>query len=238
MEENKKNLTLPIAIVIAGIIIAGTIYYTSTKTKTPADNNLAATGQNNPQPKIQGPKEITSHDHILGNPEAAITFIIFTDLECPWCKNFHQTLMQMMEEYGKEGKVKLVLRHFPLDGLHQKSRKEAEATECAADLAGNEKFWQYLNRLFEITPSNDGLDPGDLPKIAEYVGIDKSKFTECLNSGKFSQKVQENYEDGLASGAEGTPYSVIIASQGEKIPLNGHLPYDQLKIVLDQILAK
>jgi protein-disulfide isomerase len=236
--EKKQNLTLPIAIVIAGIIVAGTIYYTNTKTK-PSPNNPAATGDVvSEKQEIKGPKEITSSDHILGNPDAPLTFIVFTDLECPWCKKFHETVLQMTEEYGKKGEVMTVFRHFPLDALHQKSRKEAEASECAADLGGNEKFWQYTNRLFAITPSNDGLNPEELPKIAEYIGLDKNKFTECLNSGKFTGKVQENYDDAIASGGQGTPYFVIINQKGEKFPFSGYLPYDQLKIILDQLLAK
>lgn len=236
--EKKQNLTLPIAIVIAGIIMAGTIYYTSTKTK-PSQNNPAAAGDVvSEKQEIKGPKEITGNDHILGNPDAPLTFVVFTDLECPWCKKFHETAMQMMDEYGKQGKVRLVFRHFPLDALHQKSRKEAEASECAADLGGNEKFWQYVNRLFEITPSNDGLDPAELPKIAGYVGIDKNKFIECLNSGKFNQKVQENYDDAIASGGQGTPYFVIINKKGEKFPFSGYLPFQQLKIIIDQLLVK
>jgi len=236
--DTKKNLTLPIAIVIAGIIVAGTIYYTNTKTK-PSPNNPAAAGNVvSEKQETKGPKEITSNDHILGNPEAPLTLIVFTDLECPWCKKFHETVLQMMDEYGKQGKVRLVFRHFPLDALHQKSRKEAEASECAADLGGNEKFWQYVNRIFEITPSNDGLDPAELPKIAAYVGLDKTKFTECLNSGKFAGKVQENYNDAIASGGQGTPYFVIINEKGEKFPFSGYLPFSQLKIVLDQLLVK
>lgn len=236
--EKKQNLTLPIAIVIAGIIVAGTIYYTSTKTKSSPNNPAAAGDVVSKKQEIKGLKEVTGNDHILGNPDAPLTFIVFTDFECPWCKKFHETLMEMTEEYGKKGEVMTVFRHFPLDALHQKSRKEAEASECAADLGGNEKFWQYINRLFAITPSNDGLNPEELPKIAEYIGLDKNKFIECLNSGKFAGKVQENYNDAIASGGQGTPYFVIINKKGEKFPFSGALPYEQLKIILNQLLEQ
>jgi len=229
-----KNLSLPISIVIAGIIIAGTIYYTK-KPSPPSPNNT------NPVPsqkqEMKGPKEITADDHILGNPDADLTFILYTDLECPFCKKFNDTSNQMMDEYGKQGKVRLVFRHFPLDSLHTKSRKEAEATECAADLGGNEVFWKYVNRLFAITPSNDKLDPAELPKIAEYVGLDKNKFSDCLNSGKFANKVQGYSEDAVASGAKGTPFFVIINKKGEKFPVSGAIPYQELKLALDQLLA-
>lgn len=227
-----KNWALPISIVIAGLIIAGTIYYTK-KPASPANNTNPVPAQ---KQEIKGPKEITDNDHILGNPDAALTFILFTDFECPFCKRFNETTNQMMDEYGKQGKVRLVFRHFPLDQLHTKSRKEAEASECAADIGGNEIFWKYVDRLFAVTPSNDKLDPAELPKIAEYVGLDKNKFSECLNSGKFTDKVQGHYEDAIASGANGTPFFVIINQKGEKFPISGALPYQELKLTLDQLL--
>ena len=230
----KQSLAVPIAIVIAGITIAGAVFYSSKS--QPAKN-----GANQIPPKdsqeVSGLKEVSSDDHILGNPDAQIAIVEFSDIECPFCKKFHQTMNQVMDEYGKTGKVKWVYRHFPLDALHDKARKEAEATECAADLGGNEKFWVYINRLYEITPSNNGLDLAELPKIAEYVGLDKKAFETCLASGKFASKVEANYQDGLNAGVEGTPYSVIINSKdGKKYPLSGALPYQQIKIAIDQIL--
>jgi protein-disulfide isomerase len=226
-----KNLSLPISIVIAGLIIAGTIYYT--KKPSPANNTNPIPAQ---KQEIKGPKEITADDHILGNPDATLTFILFTDFECLFCKRFNETTNQMIEEYGKQGKVRLVFRHFPLDQLHTKSRKEAEASECAADLGGNEIFWKYIDRLFAVTPSNDKLEPAELPKIADYVGLDKNQFSECLNSGKFADKVQGYYEDAIASGANGTPFFVIINQKGEKFPISGALPYQELKLLLNQLL--
>ena len=228
----KQNIAVPIAIVIAGIIIAGAVFYSS-KSK-PTDNGNQIPPKDNQD--ISGPKDISSEDHILGNPRRQIAIVEFSDTECPYCKNFHQTMNQVMDEYGKTGKVKWIYRHFPLDDRHDKARKEAEATECAADLGGNEKFWVYINRLYEITPSNNGLDLAELPKIAEYAGLDKKAFESCLASGKFAAKVEANYQDGLNAGVEGTPYSVIISKDGKKYPLSGALPYQQIKIAIDQIL--
>jgi protein-disulfide isomerase len=230
----KQNIAVPIAIVIAGIIIAGAVFYSS---KNKPANNGADQIPPKDSPELSGPKDVSSDDHIIGNPDAQLTIIEFSDIECPYCKKFHQTMNQVMDEYGKTGKVRWVYRHFPLDALHNKARKEAEATECAADLGGNEKFWAYINRLYEITPSNNGLDLAELPKIAEYVGLDKAKFESCLASGKFASKVEANYQDGLSAGIEGTPYSVIINSKdGKKYPLSGALPYQQIKIAIDQFL--
>ena len=230
----KQNIAVPIAIVIAGVIIAGAVFYSSKN--QPADNGADQIPPKDNQ-EITGLKEVSSDDHIIGNPDAQLTIVEFSDIECPYCKKFHQTMNQVMDEYGKTGKVRWVYRHFPLDALHDKARKEAEATECAADLGGNEKFWAYINRLYEITPSNNGLDLAELPKIAEYTGLDKKAFESCLSSGKFASKVEAYYQDGLSAGVEGTPYSVIINSKdGKKYPLSGALPYQQIKIAIDQFL--
>lgn len=230
----KQNLSVPIAIVIAGIIIAGAVFYGS-KNKS-VENNADQIPPKDSQ-KIVGLKDVSPEDHVLGNPDAQLAIIEFSDTECPFCKKIHQTMNQIMDEYGKTGKVKWIYRHFPLDALHDKTRKEAEATECATDLGGNEKFWAYINRLYSITPSNNGLDPAELPKIAEYVGLDKTAFESCLASGKFAAKVEANYQDGLSAGVEGTPYSVIINSKdGKKYPISGALPYQQVKIAIDQLL--
>ena len=147
----KTNFTIPAAIVLAGALVAGAILFTR------SDDQGAAVAQAlNDTPITIRP--VDSTDHIVGNPNAEVVVIEYSDTECPFCKNFHQTMRQIMDEYGKEGSVAWVYRHFPLEQLHSKAVKEAEATECAAYVGGPNKFWDYINRLFEVTPSNDGLE--------------------------------------------------------------------------------
>src|SRR3989344_5163887 len=213
--ENKSS-AIPTAIIIAGLIIAGSIFYTSRNkpsNETKIENKTAEEKQSSSD--ADNIKSITSQDHILGNPDASVKIVEFSDAECPFCKKFHGTMHQLIDEYGKTGEVAWVYRHFPLDQLHSKARKEAEATECAAELGGNDKFWNYLDRLFEITPSNNNLDPAELPRIAEYVGLDKSKFNECLSSGKHSQKVEERVQSAVTAGARGTPYTILVDAKGK-----------------------
>ena len=95
-------------------------------------------------------------DYIFGNPEAEIKIVEFSDLECPFCKSFHVTLHQVVQEY--DGKVAWIYRHFPIDSRHPKADAEAVAVECAGKLGGNEMFWKYIDKLFEVTPSNNGFD--------------------------------------------------------------------------------
>lgn len=234
MDENKKSLAIPISIFIAAIIIGGTLYYTR------KDNIIKGSPNQIPPQKqeVNDPKEITADDHILGNADAPLTLLVYTDFECPFCKKFHETIMQLMDDYGRKGKVRLVFRHFPLETLHTKSKTEAEATECAAELGGENKFWDYTNALFKITPSNDLMDLTRLPEIADSIGLNKEKFTGCLESGKFAQKIDDSIKDAVSSGGQGTPYFIIINKKGEKFPINGALSYQELKLGIDQLLSE
>ncbi len=179
-------------------------------------------------------RPISDDDHIRGDKNAPVTIVEYSDLECPFCKRFHPTLVRLINEY--EGQVKWVYRHFPLTSLHPKAPKEAEATECANELGGNDKFWAYIDRLYEVTPSNNRLELSELPQIAQDVGLDRQQFEECLNSGKYAQYVQTDYQDAVTAGGTGTPYSVIIDADGNKIPVSGAVPYEQLKQVIDSLL--
>ena len=133
-------------------------------------------------------------------------------------------MQRVLAEYGD--KVAWVYRHFPIDELHPKARKEAEASECANELGGNDKFWAYIDRLFAITPSNNRLEPTELPKIAEYVGLDKTPFESCLASGKYAEKISNDLKDAGSAGARGTPYSLVVAENGKKFVIPGALPFD------------
>ena len=180
---------------------------------------------------------ITSRDHLRGNLAAPIVIVEFADLECPYCKEFHATLKRIVNEYP--GKVAWIYRHYPVDSLHAKARKEAEAAECAAELGGNEKFWQYIDFVFSVTSSNDGLDAKQLPEIATAIGLNREKFSACLTSGKYAAKIENDLEQALIAigdGRQGTPYSVVIVA-GKTIPVSGVPAYEQLKTAIDSILG-
>lgn len=179
---------------------------------------------------------VTDRDHVRGDLSKAEAVIVeYSDTECPFCKQFHSTMKQVVQQYGD--RVAWVYRHFPLTTLHAKAPKEAEATECVYELGGPEKFWAFLDKIYEVTPSNDGLDAAQLPVLAQQVGVDRSRFESCLNSGKYAAKIQDDIAAAAAAGAQGTPYSVILVGD-QKIPLEGALPFAQIKSALDQLLAQ
>ena len=192
---------------------------------------------NEKQGKAENVAPLSANDHIMGNPNAPVKLIEFSDPECAFCKKFHPTMTKIIKgPLGKSGQVAWVYRHFPVDSVHSKARIEAEATECAEQLGGQDSFWKYLDRLFEITPSNDNLDLKELPKIAEYVGLDRKKFEKCLSEMKWQDKIESQFQDGLRSGVVGTPYNIVVTNKGEYFTIPGAYPYGQVKATLKAIL--
>lgn len=189
------------------------------------------------QEEITGFMEpVGARDHIRGDRAAPVKLVEFADTECPLCKRFHPTLQRLVAEHP--GKVAWVFRHFPIAEIHPRAPKEHEATECAAELGGEETFWAYLDRIYAITPSNDKLDPAELPRIAQYVGLDRVPFEQCLQSGRHAARVAANVADALAAGAPGTPYSVIVAPNGKTYAVVGAQPYETLRLVIELALQQ
>ncbi len=257
--QQNNFLTIPLAIVVAGLVIAGAIFFggraSVARENEPADSQPSAVAV--------ALKEVGANDRIRGNPDAPVLLVEYSDTECPFCKTFQKTMQQVMDEYGKDGEIAWVYRHFPLDQIHPKADKEAEAAECAGDVGGNIAFWSFLDRIFEVTPANNGLDPAELPQIAEFVKVDAKAFDACLASGKYAEKVEADYQSGIAAGASGTPFSVLslknavtktqeaalmptiaqfrggiaLSQDKTKMTLNGALPFSAIKTILDIVLT-
>jgi protein-disulfide isomerase len=228
-----SSLGVPIAIILAGALIAGSVYLSQTNTQK---QGAVAGADQATQAKAEIVIEpVTAADHILGNPNAKLVVIEYSDFECPFCKNFHATMHRIMNEYGTDGTVAWVYRQFPIVQLHSKAPKESEAAECVAELGGNTAFWKFADRIFEITPSNDGLDPSKLPEIAAYAGVNVAAFNDCLSSGKKTKMINEAVSKAAAAGAQGTPYSVIVTKDGQKFQIDGAQPYDTVKAIIESL---
>ena len=176
---------------------------------------------------------VTSSDHIFGDPNASVTLIEYSDFECPYCKQFHPSLAQLMTEY--QGKVRWVYRHYPLS-FHQNAEKEAEAAECIAEQGGDKAFWDYASKIFDRTTSNGtGFALDKLPDLAQEVGVNKAKFQDCLNSGKYSSVVAQDEQTGVTAGVQGTPGTIVMNSSGKVQLVEGAVSYAQLKQVVDSM---
>lgn len=221
--------------VLLGIVLSGNKSSTSGKetASTPSAAAPAAARQPQaaPSPANIQLAEITDKDWVRGNRNAKISIVEFSDLQCPFCRRFHPTMKQVLEEYGD--KVNWVYRHFPLTSIHQYAQSAAEASECIGELRGNDAFWQFIDKLFD---KQEQLGKDFYIQTAQELGVDKDKFENCLNSGKYTQKVQDSYNQAVAAGGRGTPYSVVVTKNGQKIPVSGAVPFSQLKAIIDPLL--
>ncbi|MDZ4226132.1 MAG: thioredoxin domain-containing protein [Patescibacteria group bacterium] len=222
----KSEYVLPITIVVAGAIIAGAVFLVGGGSTPGGGGNTEVTAR----------EYDPATDYILGNPNAPVKVIEYSDLECPFCKEFQKTMNQVMQYYGNSGQVAWVFRHFPLAQLHSKAPQEAAAAECAGELGGNEAFWRYIERIFEITPSSNGLDLAQLPVVAGELGLDVNAFNQCLSPNKYSKKVSDSYAEAIGLGAQGTPFTLVMVG-GEAVTLPGNQPYDSMRAAIDAILV-
>jgi protein-disulfide isomerase len=177
-------------------------------------------------------------DHILGDPKARFSLIEYSDTECPFCKRFHATAHQLVEDY--EGQVNWVYRHFPLESHNPGAQKQAEASECAAELGGNQAFWRYLDAIFARTSSGGTGFPLDkLVPLAAELGLDERSFQSCLESERYKAKVQQQLQEGIAAGVTGTPGNFLVDhTSGRVVPIMGARPLEALKQVVDQLSAQ
>lgn len=232
-EQKQNPISTPIAILIAGVLIAGGVYAGLRADNVPAPSNPQAGVEASAE--LKNMKAVGADDHIRGNPDAQVKIVEYSDTECPFCKRFHETMKQVTAEYGDQ--VAWVYRHFPLDSLHKKARSEAVALECANELGGNDAFWAYADRLFAVTPSNDGLDSAELPKIAAYIGLDIAAFTACVSSDRYDAHIQSDLDNATATGGNGTPWSILVGKNGKVYPLSGAQPYESVKQLIELALT-
>lgn len=237
IEFKQNNFMTPLAIMIAGALIAGAVYWSARGDSIAAAPQPQAGAENTAG--LENINLIEDSDHIRGNPNALVKIVEYSDMECPFCKRFHSTMRQVMDEYGKDGKVAWVYRQFPLDSLHSKARTEAVASECANELGGNDAFWKYADRFFELTPSNNQTDIVTvLPQIAREIGLDETKFNSCLASKKYDKHIQDDLDNATATGGNGTPWSIVVTASGKKYPLSGAQPYEAVKQLIELALQE
>jgi protein-disulfide isomerase len=241
MENTTKNkLTqylTPLAIVVAGGIIGAALYFGGNNVKT-AEKVAPAPTQEQVSDTTSKVRPVAATDHIKGNPDAPIKIVAYSDFECPFCQRFHNTMNELMKKYVDSGEVAWVFRQFPLEQLHPvKAQAVAVASECANELAGNDGFWKFTDRYFELTLTNNRTDTDVvIPQIAKEMGLNTTEFFACTKSGKYNEHIQADIANATETGGRGTPWSILIAPNGKTFPINGAQPLASIEQLIN--LAK
>lgn len=236
MEQVKSTNRILIIALIIGAFFLGSLtnQLSSSKNTVLGTTAVAPSAPSVPTAVPAKAKAVTDADHVKGNKNAKITLLEYSDFECPFCKTFHPTVTELMKTYGD--KIRLVYRHFPLS-FHANAQKEAEASECIAELGGQDAFWKYVDTIFERTTSNgNGFALDKLGPLAAELGVNQAQFQQCLDSGKYEKLVKEQIADGTATGVSGTPSTFIINSKGESQLVVGAQPIDAFKTAIDKLL--
>jgi protein-disulfide isomerase len=229
-----RSLAVPIAIVLGAGIVGGAIYFAygrSTGSESPESQQATAIGSDITF------RPISDEDHVLGNPNAPLVIVEYADLECVFCKEFHNTMHRLMDEFGRDGRIAWVFRHFPIADLHSQAPTEALAAECVARLGGNSAFWTFIDTIYETSAGNNTLDLALLPSIAEGAGVSQAEFSACMQDGTLMARVERDFDDALRAGGTGTPHLVFVTDR-EAVPVKGAQPYLAMRSIVYAILQQ
>ena len=185
-------------------------------------------------------KNSADNDPVIGDPNAPITIVEFSDFQCPFCARFNtQTLPLILKEYIDLGKVKLVFRDFPIQSIHSNALLASVAAECANE---QEKFKEMHDVLFEKQNEWSKMETVEaismFSQYASSIQLDQRLFDACLNSGKYIEEIKKDLDDGRIYGVTGTPGFFIGNDQMGFVELKGSQPFESFKKVIDAQLDR
>jgi protein-disulfide isomerase len=141
----------------------------------------------------------------------------------------------VMDEFAVGGKVAWVYRQFPLVQLHPNAPRISEAALCVGEIGGNDAFWKFSDSIFNERGVNEPTTMTRLPEFAQAAGVNTAEFNSCLESGRNKAKVDASVQEGIAAGAQGTPYSVIMVGDQQAV-INGAQPYPVVKQIIENLI--
>lgn len=221
--QTKLPYLLPAVIVLAGLIVAVAIYTVRTGSET--YTSLKNIGSLLP---------ISTDDHILGNPEAPVHIITYSDIDCEYCKTFRESMEQLVSDESERGAVAWVYRHYPQVAQHLYASKHALAAECAYLLGKDTAFFGFIRSVNQIAPGSGQFDPAGYSVIADTLSLPKKDFLSCIEGEKTAVRVERDVRNALDIGADALPYSVLLVDGKAPVPISGALSYQELKAVVDK----
>ena len=230
---SQTSPAVPIAIICGFALIALAIFFTNNSdtpapvAQQPVDDAVAA----------KSIRPIDGTDYIRGNPNAPILMVEYSDYDCPFCKQFHNTMKIIMDEYGITGQVAWVYRQFPITELHPNSAKIAETALCVGKTGGQKAFLGFTDLIYEER-GRDVTELTNVTKLPDYVaqvGISLPEYEACLAGGDMTPVLEESIRDAYDLGARGTPYTVLIVGNQQAI-INGAQSYETVKGIISNLI--
>lgn len=227
-----KDFMTPFAIVIAGAFVGIGLYYSGGETSGTAVANVPTANTGEATEKVN---PITDSDHIRGAADAPVKIVEYSDFDCPFCSRFHDTMNAIVE--ASNGEVAWVFRQFPLEQLHPQAPAVALASECVAEIGGNDAFWTFADGYFASRGAREQIAHTDLiPRLVTEAGVSQQQFTVCFDEERHKDAIQEDMDDAVETGGRGTPWSVLIGPTGKTYPLSGAQPQATIERMIE--LAK
>lgn len=178
----------------------------------------------------------------LGDKKAKVAIVEFSDMECPFCKKYHtETFAKIRSEYIDTGKVVYVYKNYPLPFHDPIATDQALAGKCVARDLGNEKFFEFVGKIYQTTNSNKGIEREKIFDLASEVGADKDKIKQCTDTKEFANEIGEDMNAAEEFGINGTPGFYIGKVADDKVNgkvLSGALLFEVFKDRLDREIAK
>jgi len=175
---------------------------------------------------------------VKGEQNAKLTLVEFTDYQCPFCsRHYRETMPKIVDEYVNTGKVRYVLREFPLESIHPQAVKASEAATCSGEQG---KYKEMQDRLFS---NQKAMAIKDFVDHAQALGLDGAKFLQCVESGTYTAKVRKDINDAQKAGATGTPTFFLGLTDTKSTEVKsvrklvGAQPYAAFKDAIDALLA-
>lgn len=247
MESKSSFLSTPVAILIGCFMIALALLLNGGIIKIGKSGTTAAApaAPSAPVPAPAAPtapsvaKVSTKDAPMLGDKNAPLTIVEFSDYECPFCKrHFDQTYAQIKKDYIDTGKAKLFFRNYPLPFHDPLATTEAIAALCARDQGGDTAYFKMHDEIFKQTTSNgNGLTKDKLWAMAGVVGVNADTLKTCVESEKHKDVITKDLADGGTAGVSGTP-SFVVAKSSSSDTVEGSLlvgaqPYTAFQSALD-----
>lgn len=224
--------TVGLAGIIVGYAIAGGIGdILPSGAGTPV---LPGAEANLPPPPVYDPATVDD-DAVLGQADAPVTIIEFTDYQCPFCsRHYEQTFGAIKSAYIDTGKVKYVVRDFALS-FHPHAQKASESTECADD---QDAFWEMHSVIFSKQQEWSSVADA-VPLFKQYaadLGLNAATFASCLDNGTYEEEVMKDMTDGQTAGVGGTPAFWVVGPDGTGELIEGAFPYATFQEAIERYL--